>query len=206
MSLFKSKATFLLTAVALLSSFAFAADEFKVDPVQSSATFTVKHMLISNVSGRFSNVTGTIVYDEKDLGKSSVHAVIKAATINTDNPGRDADLKGADFFEADKYPDITFKSKRIEKRGDQLVAIGTLTMKDVSKDIEVSFEIATLKTAHGTRLGVTASTKLNRQDYHIKYSKTLDNGGMMVANDVRIELNLEAQAAAPKAAEAAAAK
>lgn len=196
--MFKSRPLHLLAALLLLGASAFAADEFQIDPVHSSATFTVKHMLISNVSGRFTSVTGTIVYDEKDLTKSSVNALIKADTINTDNANRDADLKSANFFEADKYPDITFKSSRIEKRGDQLVAVGTLTMKDVTKEIELPFEVATLKTGRGTRVGVTASTKLNRQDYHIKYNKTLDNGGMMVGNDVKIELNIEAQAKAPQ--------
>lgn len=177
MSVLKSRAIFTLALLVVLSTFALAADEYQIDPVHSSATFAVRHMVISNVAGRFGAVTGTIVYDEKNLGNSSVNALIKTATINTDNPSRDADLKSPNFFDAEKYPDITFKSKRIEKRGDQLVAIGTLTIKDVSKDIELPFELATLKTPRGNRIGVTASTKLNRQDYHISYNKTLDNGG-----------------------------
>ncbi len=198
---FKSKAFQLFATVILLGSIAVAADEFQIDPNHSSATFTVRHMVISNVAGRFGSVTGTILYDEKNLENSSVNAVIKTATINTDNASRDGDLKSANFFDVEKYPEITFKSKRIEKRGDQLVAIGTLTMKDVSKDIELPFEVATLKTAKGTRIGVTSSTKLNRQDYHINWNKTLDNGSLVVGNEVKIELSLEAQPA-PKAATA----
>ena len=183
----------LFAALLVLSSFALAADEYQIDPAHSSATFTVKHMVISNVPGRFGSVTGTIVYDENNLANSSVNAVIKTATINTDNESRDKDLKSPNFFDVEKYPEITFKSKKIEKRGDQLVALGTLTMKDVSKDIELPFELATLKSARGTRLGVTASTKVNRQDYHINYNRTLDNGGLVVANDVKIEISVEAK-------------
>jgi polyisoprenoid-binding protein YceI len=198
--MFRSKPFYLLAALILLSSLAFAAEEYQIDPVHSSATFTVRHMVISNVAGRFGNVSGTIVYDEKNPQNSSVNAVIKTATINTDNTSRDNDLKGPNFFDVEKYPDITFKSKKIEKRGDQWVAIGTLTMKDVSKDIELPFDLATLKTARGTRIGVTTSTKLNRQDYHLSFNKTLESGGLVVGDDVRIEISLEATPAAPKAA------
>jgi polyisoprenoid-binding protein YceI len=196
----KSKPLYVLATLILLSSLAFSADEYQIDPVHSSATFTVRHMVISNVAGRFGNVTGTIVYDEKNPQNSSVNAVIKTATINTDNTARDNDLKGPNFFDVEKYPDITFKSKKVEKRGDQWVAIGTLTMKDVSKDIELPFDLATLKTARGTRIGVTTETKLNRQDYHLSFNKTLETGGMVVGNDVKIEISIEATPAAPKAA------
>src|SRR5437868_6045643 len=92
---------------------AFAADEYKIDPVHSSVTFSVRHMGISNVPGRFSDVSGTILLDEKDLTKSSVTAVIKTASIDTNNPGRDKDLKGPNFFDTDKYPEATFRSTRI---------------------------------------------------------------------------------------------
>jgi|SRR3954470_5801713 polyisoprenoid-binding protein YceI len=194
------KSLYWLAALMLVSSFALAADEYQIDPAHSSATFTVRHMVISNVAGRFGNVTGTIVYDEKNPQNSSVNAVIKTATINTDNTARDNDLKGPNFFDVEKYPEITFKSKKVEKRGDQWVAIGTLTMKDVSKDIELPFELATLKTARGTRIGVTTSTKLNRQDYHLSFNKTLESGGLMVGDEVKIEISLEGTQAAPKAA------
>src|SRR5205085_11657931 len=121
---------------------AFAADEYKIDPVHSSVTFSVRHMGISNVPGRFSDVSGTILLDEKDLTKSSVTAVIKTASIDTNNPNRDKDLKGPNFFDTDKYPEATFKSTRIEKRGDQYVAIGNFTLKDVTKEIELPFEFS----------------------------------------------------------------
>jgi polyisoprenoid-binding protein YceI len=195
-----------LAIVLSFSVAALAADQYKIDPNHSSATFSVRHNLISNVPGRFSDVNGTINYDEKDLSKSSVEATIKVATINTDNEGRDKHLKSADFFDAEKYPEITFKSKRIEKRGNQLVALGTLTMRGVSKEIELPFEINKLTTPRGTTVGVVAETKLNRQDYGINWSRALDNGGLVVANEVKIELSLEARPApaAPAAAAPAA--
>jgi polyisoprenoid-binding protein YceI len=182
-----------LAFVLAVSASALAADQFKIDPNHSSATFSVRHNLISNVPGRFSDVNGFINYDQADVTKSSVEAVIKVATINTDNEGRDKHLKSADFFDAEKFPEITFKSKRVEKRGNQLVAIGTLTMRGVSKDIELPFEINKLTTARGTTVGVVAETKLNRQDYGVNWSKTLDNGGLVVGNDVNIQLSLEAR-------------
>ncbi len=190
----------------LLAGVAFAADEYKIDSAHSAANFSVRHMLISTVHGRFSNVSGTIIYDEKDPSKSSVEAVIKADSINTDNEGRDKHLKSADFFEVEKYPEITFKSKRVEKRGNQLVAIGTLTMKNVSKDVELLFDVAKLDTPRGAMIGVGATTQINRQDFGVSWSRKLDNGGLAVSDDVKIELNLEAKAAAPAATKPAPAK
>lgn len=200
MRLFHSKSLRLFAAILALASFASAADEFKIDPAHSQANFSVKHMLISTVHGRFSNVAGTIIFDEKDPSKCSVEAIIKADSINTDNEARDKHLKSPDFFEVEKYPDITFKSKKVEKRGNQWVAIGTLTIKNVSKDIELPFEIAKLENPRGTRVGVGATTQINRQDYGVSWSRKLDNGGMVVADDVKIELNVEAVAAKPAAA------
>jgi polyisoprenoid-binding protein YceI len=200
-----SKALRLFAVVMMLASVALAADQYKIDPAHSAANFTVKHMLISTVHGRFSSVSGTIMYDEKDLSKSSVDAVIKADSINTDNESRDKHLKSGDFFEVEKYPEITFKSKKVEKRGNQLVAIGTLTIKGVSKDVELPFEINKLETARETKIGVGATTEINRQDYGVSWSRKLDNGGMVVADAVKIELNLEARLANPAPAPAAAA-
>ena len=191
------KAIRLLPLLLLLSGAALAADEYKIDPVHSSANFSVKHMLISTVHGRFTGLSGTILYDEKDPKKSSVEAVIKTASITTDNEYRDKDLRGADFFEVDKYPEITFKSKRVEKRGKQLVAIGMLTMKNVSKEIELPFEINKVTSPWGVVIGATATTQLNRQDYGITYSKKLDGGGLVVSDDVKIELDIEAKPQAP---------
>lgn len=178
-------------AVVLLAATAFAADEYKIDPVHSSANFSVKHLGIATVRGRFTGVSGTIVYDEKDVTKSAVTATIKTATVTTDNEGRDKDLRSDTFFDVEKFPEMTFVSKKVEKRGGQLVAIGTLTMKDVSKDVEIPFEIDKGNTPMGVRVGVTANFKINRKDYHINYNRMMDTGGVVVSDEVKIELNVE---------------
>jgi polyisoprenoid-binding protein YceI len=193
-----------LFALLALAIPAVAAETYEIDKSHSSVTFTVRHMLVSNVPGRFSDVSGTIIYDEQDPSKSSVNTVIKAASINTDHEGRDKHLRGADFFDADKYPEITFRSRRVEKRGEQLVAIGDLTIKDVTKEVELPFEIAKVKTRSGELVGVTTSTRINRQAYNVKYNSILEGGGVAISDDVKIEISLEARPLKPVAAEASA--
>ena len=178
-----------LMAFAMLASVAGFAEQYNIDPAHSFASFTVRHMMISNAAGRFSNVTGVVDYDEKDITKSSVEAHIKAATVNTDNETRDKDLRSPNFFDVEKYPELTFKSERVEKRGDQLVAIGTLTIHGVSKQIELPFEINKASTPRGNAIGVTAATKLNRKDYGV------NGGGSMVGDEIKIELSVEAKTA-----------
>ena len=185
-----------LFAVLFFCTAAFAADEFKIDPVHSSAAFTVRHMLVSNVSGRFRDLSGTIVYDDKDPSKSSVNVVIKTTSITTDNDRRDADLRSERFFEVEKYPEIRFQSTKIEKQGDQLVAIGNLTIKDVTRQITLPFTVAKADVKGRTKLGVESSTKLNRYEYNVKYDPT----GTTVGGDVKIELNLETNKVEPATA------
>jgi len=183
-------------AIVALAGSAFAAEEYKIDPAHSSATFTVRHLMISNVPGRFANVTGTIVYDENDVSKSSVTATIPTNTINTDNDGRDKHLRSADFFDVEKYPEMKFVSKKVEKRGNQLVAIGDLTIKDVTKQVELPFEVVKAKTPFGVVVGATGATKINRKDFNILWSRTMDGGGAVVSDEVKIEFSVEAKPAA----------
>lgn len=171
--------------------------EYKIDPVHSSATFKVKHLLVSTVVGRFSDVNGTIWFDEKDPSKSKVEAVIKTTSVNTDNTNRDGDLK-QNYFEVEKYPEMTFKSTKVEKRGDQWVATGPLQIKDVTKTVEIPFEVTAATTARGPALGASGSVTVNRNDYNVKKASFADNGSI-VGNDIKIELNVEAYP--PKAAE-----
>lgn len=182
-----------LTAILILSVSAFAADALQIDPAHSSINFRVRHMLISNVPGSITGITGTIHYDDQDVTKSSIEAIIKVSTINTNNEGRDKDLRGASFFDTEKYPEAKFVSKRIEKRGDNYVAIGDLTIKDVTKEIELPFELAKNNTPAGPAIGVNASTTINRKDYHINYNRMMDNGGAVVSDEVKLEINLEAK-------------
>lgn len=182
-----------LTAILILSVSAFAADALQIDSAHSSINFHVRHMLISNVPGSITGITGTINYDDRDVTKSSIEAIIKVSTINTNNEGRDQDLRGPSFFDTDKYPEARFVSKSIEKRGDNYVAIGDLTIKDVTKEIELPFELAKNNTPAGPAIGVSASTTINRKDYHINYNRVMDNGGAVVSDDVKLEINLEAK-------------
>jgi polyisoprenoid-binding protein YceI len=176
-----------------LAASAFAADTLNIDTAHSSVQFTVRHMLISNVPGNITGITGTINYDPQDVTKSSVDANIKVSTINTANENRDKDLRGPNFFDTDKYPEARFVSKKIEKRGDQLVAIGDLTIKDVTKQIELPFEVSSGSTPFGPAVGISASTKINRKDFHINYNRLMDNGGAVVSDEVKLEINLEAK-------------
>ena len=176
------------------ASLAFAAEDYKIDPVHSSANFSVRHMMVSTVTGRFAGgLSGTIHYDDKDISKSSVKATIKVASVNTDNENRDKDLRGPNFFDADKYPEITFESQRIEKRGENYVAIGNFTMKGVTKQIELPFTIGgRINDGKGRgRIGIQSSTALNRQDYGISWNRAVEGGGAVVGNEVKIDLNIE---------------
>src|SRR5690349_8983056 len=115
-----------LGMVAICGS-ALAADEYKIDPKHSSVGFSVTHMVVSTVNGRFNDFDGTILFDEKDISKSSVNVTIKSASINTDNTQRDTHLRSSDFLDAQNRPEIVFQSKSVEKKGDGYVAHGTLT-------------------------------------------------------------------------------
>jgi polyisoprenoid-binding protein YceI len=179
-----------LAAVLGASSLAMAADTYTIDGAHTSANFAVKHMGLSTVHGRFTDASGTIVLDEKAPENSSVTAVIKAASVNTDNEMRDKDLKSDNFFNAAKYPEIRFQSTSIRKLGgDKYVAVGKLTIRDVTREVEVPFTLAQGQTPKGQqKLGVDAALTVNRFDYHVSFDST----GLLVGKDVNIELSVEA--------------
>jgi len=186
-----------LAAIAVVAAFAAtstAADKFAVDRSHSSVGFTVKHMVVSKVKGFFNDYTVDIVYDDKDITKSSVEVSIKTASIDTREAKRDDHLRSPDFFDAAKFPEIIFKSKRIEKSGEGFVAVGDFSMRGVTKEIKLPFTFAGVVTdPYGnTRLGLSAATKLNRQDYGVSWSKALDNGGLVVSDDVEVSIEIEA--------------
>ena len=190
------KAFAVVTLAAGLLGSAFGADEFKIDPVHSSANFAVKHMQVSTVKGRFTDVEGTISYDGKDVTNSTVKAVIKTPSVTTDNAQRDNHVKSADFFDVAKYPEIKFESTKIEKRGDQYVIIGNLTIKDVTKRVEMPFTVNVAEVGGQKHLGADASLTINRMDYHVDWNKMPG----VVDNTIKIDLNVEASQ--PKAAAA----
>jgi len=178
----------------LLASAIFATDKYELDPVHTRIGFTARHLMINNVSGRFTDFTGNILYDEQDVTKSSVAVKIQTASVSTENKMRDDDLRSANFFDIAKYPEITFQSSRIEKQGDGYTCVGTLTMHGVSKEITIPFTIlGKVKDPWGnTRVGLEAELKVDRRDWGLTYSKTLDSGGLVVGNDIKIDLNVEA--------------
>ena len=169
---------------------------YAIDPGHSSINFAVRHMLINNVRGRFTDFTGAIRYDEQDATRSSVEFTARVASVNTDVARRDEHLRGADFFDAARFPEMTFKSTRIERRdgANAYVAHGNFTLRGVTREVSIPFRIlgAVRDARGGTRIGVEAGLTINRQDYGVAWSQALDGGGLVVANDVQIDLALEA--------------
>ena len=181
--------------VLLMAGSAQAADSYKIDPAHSAATFAVRHMVISTVRGSIPAVSGTISLDPENPAACSVHAVLEAASIDTDNKTRDADLRSGNFLDIAKFPKIEFVSTRIERGQDGWVAHGKLTLHGVTREISIPFEISgPVKDPWGnTRIGVvTSPIKLDRKDYGLSYNKTLDSGGLVVGDIVTVTISVEA--------------
>jgi len=167
---------------------------WKIDPAHTSAHFTVKHMMVSNVRGDFSKVSGTANYDGKNFDNSSVLAVIDASTVNTNEPNRDQHLKSADFFDVAKYPTISFKSTSVESQPNGFKIIGDLTIHGITKTVTLEAESLppAIKDPYGNlRTGTEARTKINRKDFGLAFDKMLDNGGALVGDDVDITIDVE---------------
>jgi polyisoprenoid-binding protein YceI len=192
---------FAVAALATLAALPLRAETYSIDPGHSEVSFTIRHM-VTNVRGRFNDFAGMVNMDPKNLPKSSVELHIKATSIDTAVPDRDKHLRSADFFDVEKYPEITFKSESIAPAGkDKYNVTGTLTMHGVSKKVTlpVSFLGQAKDPWGGTRAGFETATTLNRKDYGIVWNKAIDNGGVLLGDDVKVEINLEAKAEAPAA-------
>ncbi len=183
-----------LMVVLALSLTAFAGDVYHLDKAHTTIGFSVKHMVITTVPGKFKDFDGSITYDPKNPLATSAEVTIKTASINTGNEKRDGHLRSPDFFNAEKYPVITFKTNRIEKRNGQLVAIGDLTMRGVTKEIELPFTVSgpIVDPWGKTRIGIEASTTINRKDFGVSWNKALDSGGVVVSDEVKIKIHAEA--------------
>ena len=186
----------LVLVIALSAASLFAAEPgYHVDRVHSQVTFTIRH-LVSHVSGKFDDFSGVINGDLANPSTASVEFTIKTASIDTGVADRDKHLRSADFFDADKHPEITFKSTSIKPSGKKNVydVTGNLTMRGVTKTITMPVELVGRATDPwgNDRAGFTATATLNRQDYGINWNKTLDAGGMMLSDDVDIRIDLEA--------------
>jgi polyisoprenoid-binding protein YceI len=171
------------------------ADEYTSDAAHSSIEFSVKHMVITNVKGTFDIFEAVIMFDPENLDQSSVEVSIDVASVNTRDEKRDEHLRSPDFFDAAKFPAITFKSSKISKKGDGYVAAGTLTIRGVSKEVELPFQLnGPITNPWGqVVMGIELDFKINRKDFGVNWSKTMDNGGLVVGDDVKIEINLEAK-------------
>jgi polyisoprenoid-binding protein YceI len=195
----------ILAALLVLSPVLGLADAttWNLDPTHSHASFTVRHLVISNVRGEFQKVSGVAKIDEKNLAQSSVEATIETASIDTRVAKRDEHLRSPDFFDVTKYPTITFKSTKVEKAGEgKLKVIGDLTMHGVTKPVVLNVEgpSAEIKDPWGnTRRGLSASTKVNRKDFGLNWSKTVE-AGPVVGDDIAIEIEAELVKQAEKTA------
>ncbi len=187
------KTKMILLMIGLFAFGARSAQEYTIDTAHSEVGFSVKHMVVSTVRGNFTEFSGKIFYDENEIGNSSVEGVIKTASINTGNSKRDDHLRNSDFLDAANHPEILFKTTKVEKKGDGFVAYGEMTMRGVTKEIALDFEITGKVTDPwgNERVGLEARGVINRQDFGISWNNSLDNGGVVVSNEVKLLIQAE---------------
>lgn len=194
----RSRTLFAALAAVALAVTVGAADTYTFDKAHSDVSFQIRHF-VSKVRGRFTDFDGTIVVDRAKPEASSVDFAIKATSIDTDNENRDKDLRSANFFEVEKFPDITFKSTKVTAKGqDRYDVTGNLTMHGVTKEITlpVAF-MGIVNTGRGEKAGFETSTTLNRKDFGITWNRVLDAGGTTLGDDVVVSINVEANKKQP---------
>jgi len=187
------KLKFLLsTSVTLLTLQTLAADTYKIDPNHSSVGFGVSHMVINTVHGKFNDFNGTVTLDGKTA--TDANGTIQAKSIDTGVAGRDKHLKSPDFFDVEKYPTITFVSKKAETKDGQTVLVGDFTMHGTTKEISLPVTVkGPIKDPMGMeRIGLHAKTTINRKEYGLGWNKALETGGVVVGEEVELEINAEA--------------
>lgn len=168
---------------------------YMIDSSHSTAQFSVRHLMISNVKGEFTQVSGAVVYTPDDPAASRIEAAIEVNSINTREPKRDEHLKSADFFDAARFPTITFRSKQVWASKGRLHAKGDLTMRGVTREVVLDVDGPTpeMKDPWGNvRIGASATAKLNRKDWGLAWNQVLETGGVMVGEEVAITLDIEA--------------
>jgi len=186
-----------LVIVALISCTAglAATTTWKFDPMHTAAQFSVRHLTISTVRGAFSKVTGTVEIDDQDVSKSKVDVSIDVSTVDTREPARDKDLRSDHFFDVEHFPTMTFKSTKVEQAGaGKLKVTGNLTIRGVTKEVvlDVDGPTAPIKDQYGNqRAAVNATTKINRQDFGVKWNATIDGGGVVVGDEISINIDAE---------------
>ncbi|WP_224388178.1 YceI family protein [Pseudonocardia sp. ICBG1293] len=164
-----------------------------IDPVHSDVAFVVRHMMVSKVRGRFEKVSGELVTAEK-LEDSTVTATVDASSITTGNDQRDGHIRSADFFEVEKYPEWTFRSTGIAAKGEDYVLTGDLTLKGVTRPVELDLELNGFgpDAWGGTRAGFTAKTTIKRSEFGVDIELPMDGGGVVVSEKVGVELEIQA--------------
>ena len=192
------RATSLLAFASISFGFGAAAahaSTWDLDPSHTSVEFSVRHMMATTVKGQFEKVKGTLELDDKDLTKSTVEVTIDVASVNTHEAKRDGHLKSPDFFDVAKHPTATFKSTKVQKAGkNKLKVTGDLSLHGVTKPVVLEVEGPTeaFKTPFGTTVrGIHATGKIDRKDFEIGWNKVLDNGGVVVGNEVTLDLSAE---------------
>jgi polyisoprenoid-binding protein YceI len=167
---------------------------WQIDPSHSEINFTVRHMMVTNVRGRFEKFSGTFDFDEKNPVQSKIEVQIDTASINTRDPQRDGHLKSPDFFEVEKYPYATFKSKRIEVVDSHHGhVVGDLTIRDATNEVVLEVEYSgQSKSPWGTTsAGFNATTTINRKDYNLTWNQSLETGGVLVGEEIKINIDIE---------------
>jgi len=168
---------------------------YQIDPDHSSFQFKVRHMTVSNVRGEFKKVKGVVSIDGNDLTGSKVELTLDAASVNTDNAKRDEHLRSEDFFDVARYPTIAFVSKKVTKVDqNRLKVIGDLTIRGVTREVFVDVDGPSLEVkapGGNIRRGATGTLKINRKDFGMAWHKTLDNGGLVVGDEVNISVEVE---------------
>lgn len=188
------KRSIITLALVLTFGLVAKADTWNFDKPHSSIGFSVRHMVISKTTGEFNDFEGTVEFDGKNIENGSVTVTIKTASIDTDNADRDAHLKNDDFLNVEKYPVMTFKSTKITRGdGNEFSMTGMLTIKDVTKKVVLEGEFnGVIDDPWGnTRAGFTAETTINRQDFNVAFDNKLQDGSLVVGNDVEIQLEIE---------------
>lgn len=175
------------------STQATAATTWKIDPSHTQTEFAVRHLMITTVKGRFAEVQGVVQIDESDPARSQVEVTISAASIDTREPQRDAHLRSADFFDAEHFPKLTFRSTRIEGKGDAFKLIGDLTIRGTTRQVvlDVTSEGRVKDPWGGERAGFSATTKIKRSDFGLTWNQLLEAGGVAVGDDVKISIDAE---------------
>lgn len=195
----------LLASAALAASAPALASDWEIDPAHSTAQFSVRHMMVSTVRGQFQKVSGVASLDDKDLTRSKVEVTIDVASIDTRDAKRDGHLKSPDFFDVAKYPTITFRSTKVEKAGSGYKLTGDLTLHGITRPIVLMVDSVTapLKNPWGKLVrGASATGKLNRKDFGLTWNHALESGGVLVGEEVGLQIDVELTAKAADAASA----